>query len=67
MPGGSGISLLGHVRASPEYADTPVLLVSGSADADVEWAVAHTKRTAFLEKPIDPATVITEIQKLLSS
>ena len=67
MPGGSGISLLGHVRASAEYADTPVLLISGSGDADVEWAVAHTKRTAFLQKPIGPATVIAEIKKLLSS
>ncbi|MCP5000145.1 MAG: sigma-54-dependent Fis family transcriptional regulator [Hyphomicrobiales bacterium] len=60
MPGLSGMDLLDHITS--EHPDLPVVLIS--AHADVPLAVEAMGRGAynFLEKPFDPARLITVLR-----
>jgi DNA-binding response OmpR family regulator len=62
LPGKSGIDLLREVRADPELATTPVIVVSAwTRDTDRD-AAADAGASAFLGKPFE----IDELRKLVA-
>jgi two-component system, OmpR family, phosphate regulon response regulator PhoB len=67
MPGGSGLSVLEHVRGNPELRDTLVVVISAFA-ADRDHRAAHDAgANSFLKKPFDPEELESLVEQLLAS
>jgi CheY-like chemotaxis protein len=62
MPGGSGIEVLKRLRRSTKTRRIPVVIVSGSNDADVRQVAMELGIADFLSKPVD----VDELGKTLS-
>ena len=66
MPGASGIELCQMIRADPELATVPVLLMS-ALDKETESVVEALKTGAdgYLEVPFEPTVLIAKVIRLL--
>ena len=65
MPGTSGLEVLSKIRASPQRADTPVILLTAKGqDSDREAALAGGAND-FLTKPFSPKKLIARIEEIL--
>ena len=51
MPRMSGLDLLRHLRASPQYQTTPFLMISGEVSEDIVAASAESEVDGYLLKP----------------
>ena len=66
MPGLSGLELADALRARPELASIPVLLVSASAQrAELEEGYRHGA-AGYLTKPFRPAELRERIEQILA-
>src|SRR5258708_38831781 len=54
MPGGSGLTVLEHLRNDPELKDTPVVVISAFAADRDHLAASDAGANSFLKKPFDP-------------
>lgn len=67
MPGGSGVELLGSIAKDDRFAGTRKILLTGQAThADTIQAVNDAHIDNYLEKPWDPAVLLTTARKLLT-
>jgi two-component system, OmpR family, phosphate regulon response regulator PhoB len=67
MPGGSGLTVLEHLRSHPELKDTLVVVISAFA-ADRDHLAAHDAGAdSFLQKPFDPEELESLVEQLLAS
>lgn len=66
MPGVNGVELLRAVRAQPEHAELPVMVISGDADDQRIAAVAELGIADFLLKPLRPVTAGVRLQRFIS-
>jgi CheY-like chemotaxis protein len=67
MPGGSGLSVLEHLRRSPELRDTPVVVISAFTAERDHLAAHDAGATSFLKKPFDPEELESIVEELLAS
>jgi len=65
MPGGSGLSVLEHVRNAPEMKETPVIVVSAFAADRDHLAAFEAGASGFLKKPFDPDELESLVNELL--
>ena len=65
MPGGSGLSVLEHVRNAPELKETPVIVVSAFAADRDHLAAFEAGASGFLKKPFDPDELSSLVTELL--
>lgn len=65
MPGVDGYQTLKQLRALPEMRSSPILVVTASAEADVEERVLHAGANGCLHKPIDLDVLEKEIERAL--
>jgi CheY-like chemotaxis protein len=65
MPGGSGIEVLRRLRRSLKTQNIPVVVVSGSSDADVRNAAMELGVADFLAKPVDLNQLCSVLSGLL--
>ena len=67
MPGASGLEVLAKIRADPESADTPVIILTAKGqDADREAAFAGGADD-FLTKPFSPKKLVARIHEILGA
>lgn len=66
MPGVNGVELLRAVRAQPEHAELPVMVISGDADDQRIATVAELGIADFLLKPLRPVTAGVRLQRFIS-
>jgi two-component system phosphate regulon response regulator PhoB len=67
MPGGSGLTVLEHLRSNPELRDTPVVVISAFT-ADRDHLAAHDAgANSFLKKPFDPEELESLVEQLLAA
>jgi CheY-like chemotaxis protein len=64
MPGCDGWQFLDRRRPSPALASVPVVLVTGVAEADDEWAAA-LGAVGLLRKPFDVDALLAEVRRWL--
>lgn len=64
MPGGDGLALARFLRARPDLAELPVIMVSGHADPALERALAALGG-ALLRKPVDVEALLATVQRAL--
>lgn len=65
MPGGAGMDVLKRLKASTKTADIPVLIVTGSTDAALRERAAELGADDYINKPVDPDTVIARVRELV--
>lgn len=65
MPGMDGITLLGHIRAMPQYAELPVIILTGSGDDEERVRAEALGIQSFLTKPASSKTVLEAVFSLL--
>ena len=65
MPGASGLEILSKIRANPDRANTPVIILTAKGqDTDREAALAGGAND-FLTKPFSPRKLIARIEEIL--
>lgn len=66
MPGTNGVELTRKLKADPQTAHLPVLIVSASAQQR-DFEVARAARAdGYLTKPFDPDELVSEVERLLA-
>jgi CheY-like chemotaxis protein len=67
MPVMNGAEMLQALRAQPRYAQLPVVLMSGVAEAIVKKDPLGHGYSAFVRKPFDAFTILRIVRELLGS
>ncbi len=65
MPKLHGWDVLRRVRARPETLSTPVLILSAAKSDDPRNAICHELADLYMEKPFDPAQLVTWVDRRL--
>ncbi|HTH62521.1 MAG TPA: response regulator [Paraburkholderia sp.] len=58
MPRMSGLALIGQLRATRAYADTPILVLTTESDETFKAAVRDAGATGWIAKPVDPEVLV---------
>ncbi len=66
MPGQGGLAVIEHLRATPEHARTPVIVVSAFSTEPDRAAALAAGATAFVGKPFDPDELASLAEELLA-
>ena len=64
MPNMDGLTLLQHIRADPELAKLPVLMVTAEAKKENIIAAAQVGANGYIVKPFTAATLDEKISKI---
>lgn len=64
MPGMSGVELVRHLKASDVH--LPIIIISGMADIALAVEAMKAGAADFLEKPIDPASLVDAVQSAVA-
>lgn len=67
MPGLSGFEVCRELRARPESAGVPVLLISGIVDAEVHRQAGEVGATGVLKKPFTPDELLPMVRAALEN
>ncbi|HPF34386.1 MAG TPA: response regulator [Candidatus Krumholzibacteria bacterium] len=65
MPGRDGLDLLRSLRARPDTADLPVVVLTGLATPDLKRRCLELGATDFLDKPADPDELVARMDNML--
>ena len=66
MPELNGYQVCRRLKAEPELAKIPVILLTAKdSEADRFWG-GEVGAAVFLSKPVDPARVVAEVERLLA-
>jgi len=65
MPHMDGFGLIENVRASGDYADVPILVLTTESGADLKARARHAGATGWIVKPFEDARLIAVIDKVL--
>ncbi len=66
LPAGGGLAVLERMRISVFAKDTPVIVLTGMQDPAHKEKVLKHRVEAFLQKPYDPETLLSEIKRALA-
>lgn len=65
LPGMDGLEVLRRIRRSPELANIPVIMITGTLDGHLEAEGFATGATDFVRKPFVPDAVVQRVRKVL--
>lgn len=66
MPNMDGLTLTRNLRARPEYARTPILMLTTESSAEMKASGKAAGLTGWMVKPFDPKTLLNVIAKVLT-
>jgi DNA-binding response OmpR family regulator len=66
MPGGSGLDLLGQIRATSDLADLPVFCLSARASNEDLAKGEEAGATGYITKPFSPRKLLSLLAPYLS-
>lgn len=66
MPPPNGMQMIGLVRALPEFALTPIVIVTGAHEREVRYHALDLGANDFLQKPIDRREMLARFTTLLA-
>lgn len=67
MPGGTGYGVLERLGRSARTASIPVVVVTGTLDADAEAKARERGAIGFFLKPVEPAGLVAHVQELVGT
>lgn len=65
MPNVDGLTLVRHLRATPRYGKTPILILTTESSDEMKQAGRAAGATGWLVKPFDPKRLIDVIRRVL--
>lgn len=65
MPRMDGITLVKSLRALPQYASTPILMLTTESSDDMKTQGRAAGATGWLVKPFDPQKLIEVVRKVI--
>ncbi|MBE9608799.1 response regulator [Chitinilyticum piscinae] len=65
MPGMDGLTLIRNLRALPQYASTPILMLTTEAGDSMKQQGRAVGATGWLVKPFDPQKLLEVTRKVL--
>jgi two-component system cell cycle response regulator len=65
MPDMSGLDVCRQLKADPETADIPVILITALSDRDAKMSGLEAGADDFLTKPVDEVTLLARVRSLL--
>jgi len=65
MPAADGVHLVRRVRDTPDIAEIPIIVTTGYGTGNASLTLSQGA-TAYEPKPIDPASFLATIERLLS-
>ena len=66
LPGGGGLSVLRKIRRSYLTQSIPVVVLTGMQDSEHKAEVLEAGVEAYLEKPYDPAELVSVINRVIN-
>jgi signal transduction histidine kinase/response regulator RpfG family c-di-GMP phosphodiesterase len=66
MPKVSGLDMIHMIREAPEYAGTPIILVTAKADEETRIEGVEKGADAYLSKPFSKRELLAEVHNLLA-
>lgn len=63
----TGLDLLAHLRSQPEFAELPVIVLTGYALTPEEEAAARDRRTVVLYKPVSLGAIVDQVVRAAES
>jgi len=66
MPNMDGLTLTRNLRADPQYARTPILMLTTESSAEMTASGKAAGLTGWMVKPFDPKTLLAVIAKVLN-
>ena len=66
MPGPNGLQMIALVRALPEFALVPVVIVTGAHECEVRYQALDAGANDFLQKPVDYREMLARLTTLLA-
>lgn len=66
MPGMDGLALIRALRALPDYAGVPILMLSTEHDDRIRDQAREAGASGFLAKPFDPEALMASVEALLA-
>lgn len=67
MPEVSGFDILALLRADPEFAHLPVIILTSSSDAATKLQSLDLGATDFISKPVDPSELALRVRNTLAA
>ncbi len=67
MPRMSGLDLLRHLRATPQYQTTPFLMISGEVSEDIVAASAESEVDGYLLKPFKIDSLESRLRSIIGN
>ncbi len=64
MPGKNGLDVIRTLRGRDGYASTPILVLTTESGDDFKSAVREAGATGWLQKPLDPDTLLDVVAAL---
>jgi len=64
MPNMDGITLIGKLRALPQYRFTPILMLTTESQDEKKVAGKRAGATGWIVKPFDPPKLLAVVQKV---
>ena len=65
MPAPNGLQMIWAIRALPEFALVPIVLVTGAHEREVRYKALDAGATDFLQKPVDLREMVARLTTLL--
>ena len=65
MPKMDGLTLIKELRAMPQYAKTPILMLTTESSTEMKVQGREAKATGWLVKPFDPKKLIEVVKKVV--
>lgn len=65
MPRMDGLSLIRSLRAQPQYAGLPILMLTTESSAEMKSEGRSAGATGWLVKPFDPKKLIEVVRKVI--
>lgn len=65
MPNMDGITLVGSLRALPNFASTPIIILTTEAGGDMKTKGKEAGATGWMVKPFDPSKLLQVVAKVL--
>ncbi|WP_037281099.1 HD domain-containing phosphohydrolase [Rubellimicrobium mesophilum] len=66
MPGLDGVEVIRRLRAMPNFASVPTVMITADQDRDLRIAAIRAGATDFLNKPVDPEELRVRAANLLA-
>lgn len=67
LPGLNGLQVVGRLRATPGFEDTPIIAVTASAMKGDKEKILAAGYSAYLSKPIHIKTLENQVKKILGA